>query len=166
MKSQSWLVIGLCALVLISSGCQPLRKKFTRQKKKDKEVSDFVPVLEPVDYPAKIHGAKEAYEQHYSLFRVWFSDYETASQQAGSERKLIYDLDASLKELDEMGNILKSPTKEDLAKIRAQVQLIRDQFDKPKAFRNEGKMGSQFRDADMAMRKKFKPALLTANFDN
>jgi hypothetical protein len=165
MTGKKWLVGCLCAAVVLSSaGCEPLRKKFTRQKKKDQLRNEIIPVLEPIDYPAKHHGTKEAYAEHYSLFKVWFSDFDTSRGQAASEKKLVYDLDAALKELNEMEKLLKSPSKDALVKIRDQVQLIRDEFEKPKAFRNEGRVNSAFSSANMAIRKKFKPDMLSADF--
>jgi hypothetical protein len=164
---RKWLAGFLCMAVVVSSaGCEPLRKKFTRQKKKDKETSDFIPVLEPVDYPVKQYGAKEAYAQHYSLFKVWFSDFDTSRREAANEKKMVYDLDAALKELGEMENLLKGPSKDELVKVKGQVQFIRDEFSKPKAFRNEGRINNEFNSADMAIRKKFKPNALSADLAN
>jgi len=165
MSVKKCLAGCLCLAVLVSAaGCEPLRKKFTRQKKKDQINNEIIPVLEPIEYPAKQHGAKEDYAQHYSLFRVWFSDFDTSRREVANEKKIIYDLDAALKELDEMAKLLKSPSKDELGKIKQQVQFIRDEYEKPKAFRNDGKINSEMRSVDMIMRKQFKPGLLSANF--
>ncbi len=156
------LILGLCAAVLFSSaGCTPLRKKFTRQKKKDAIDDSIVPVLEPVEYPVKQHGAKEDYAQHYSLFRVWFSDFDTNRNSTSNEKKLTFDLDSALNELDEMEKILKSPAKEELAKVKVQVEFIRKEYDKSKAFRNQARIDSDIRTIDRTMRKNFKPDMIT-----
>jgi hypothetical protein len=161
-RMSAFLIFGLCAAVLFSSaGCEPLRKKFTRQKKKSAVDDSVIPVLEPVEYPVKQHGAKEEYAQHYSLFRVWFSDFDTNRNNTSNEKKLIFNLDSALKELGEMEMVLKSPAKEELAKIKAQVEFIRKEYDKPKAFRNQARIDSEVRSIDRAMRKSFKPDTIT-----
>jgi hypothetical protein len=167
MKHRTWLTVCLCAVVLVSSaGCEPLRKKFTRQKKKGDTSKEIIPVLEPVEYPVPHHGAKEDYAQHYSLFRVWLSDFMTNYGSALNERKLVSDLDASLKELDEMAKLLKTPAQEDLAKVKAQLEYIRREYDKSSAaFRNRARIDSELRSIDSTMRKKFKPELLNDQFD-
>ncbi len=161
MTGKKWLIGCLCLTVLVSSaGCEPLRKKFTRQKKKENQGKEIIPVLEPIDYPAKQHGTKEDYAQHYSLLRVWMSDFDTSRQlQEANEKKLIYDLDAALKELNEMDRILKSLNKEELAKLKAQVQYVRDQYAQPKAFRNSARINTEMRAIHKAMRM-FKPDAL------
>ena len=160
------LMCALCLVVtLVSSGCEPLRKKFTRQKKKNQAVNDkFIPVFEPEEYPVKQYGAQEAYGQHYSLFRVWFSDFTTGYEQRDNEKRQVYDLDAALKELGEMEKVLKSPAKDDLAKVRKQVQFIRDEYEKPQAFRNAARIRSELRDIDRTMRNKFKLENIQGSF--
>ena len=61
-------LLGMCVSM---SACEPLRKKFTRQKKADANADkDFVPVLEPQDYPAPEKNPPEMYKQHYALIKV------------------------------------------------------------------------------------------------
>jgi hypothetical protein len=156
---RKWLVGCLCMAVMVSSmGCEPLRKKFTRQKKKGQTGKEIIPVLEPVDYPAKQYGTKEDYAKHYSLFRVWISDFDTNRRDA-SDKKLVYDLDAALNELGEMENILKNPKKEELATLKTQVQFVRDQYAQPEAFRNSARIDTEMRAINRAM-KTFKPEAL------
>ena len=164
---RNWLsVCALCLVVtVLFTGCEPLRKKFTRQKKKD-QVGDekFIPVLEPQEYPVKKYGAEDSYAQHYSMFKIWFSDFANTYEQTINEKKQIYNLDAALKETVEMEKLLKSPLQEELAKIRKQVQFIRDEYAKPKTFRNIARIHSEIRSVDAAMHKSFKPAIVKGNF--
>jgi len=163
---RKWMAACLCLTVLVSAGCEPLRKKFTRQKKKDDKVSNFIPVLEPIDYPAKQYGAKEGYAQHYSLFKIWFSDFDVLREQSRNEKKIIADLDAAINELTEMEKYLQGASKDELAKIKSQVQLIRNEFDKAKSFRNQARLNSDVRAIDMAVRKKLKPDVVETDLIN
>ena len=158
---RQWVAGILCAAVLVSSaGCEPLRKKFTRQKKKGDVSTEIIPVLEPVDYPVKQYGAQEAYAQHYSLCKVWLSDFQTSRQQQMliNDKRLMASLDAALKEIDEMQKLLKDT--DQLAKIKEQVQWVHDDFAKPQAFRNEVRINSALRSVDDMMRK-IKPGMVS-----
>ncbi len=159
-------VFVLClAVVVFLTGCEPLRKKFTRQKKKDRVVNEkFIPVLEPEEYPVKQYGPQDAYAQHYSLFKVWFSDFVNTYEQTINEKRVIYNLDAALKELGEMQKVLKSPVQEELAKVEKQVQFIRNEYAKPKAFRNDARIRSEIRGIQATVNKKFKLEMLKGSF--
>ena len=65
-KRCSMRIIFICLLSvsLIAGGCEPLRKKFTRQKKKDQETSAIIPILEPIDYPEKVHSSSGDDKDH------------------------------------------------------------------------------------------------------
>ena len=165
MTGRKWLIGCLCLAVLVSSssGCVPLRKKFTRQKKKDHESKEIIPVLEPIDYPAKHHGAKEEYAQHYSLCRVWLSDFDMSRDlQMNNEKKLVLNLDAALKEVGEMDQVVSGAGKDQLAKIRVQLQFVRNEYDKPKSFRNETRISNELRSIDKALRA-IKPDMVSFN---
>ena len=158
-KLRRWLpACALClAVTVLSTGCEPLRKKFIRQKKKNKEdTGDFIPVLEPEVYPVKKFGRMEEYAQQYSLFSVWVSDFADNFETMNNEKRLLNDLDAALKAVDQMQKLVKSPVADDLGKIKGQVQFVRDEYNKPKAFRNVSRINSEIRNLDMTMRKKFK----------
>jgi hypothetical protein len=162
-KLRRWLsACALCLVVtVLSTGCEPLRKKFVRQKKKDKEgTGDFIPVLEPEEYPVKRSGPMEQYAQQYSLFTVWVSDFADNFETMDNEKRLMNDLDAAIKAIDEMGRLVKAPVSDELGKIKEQLQYIRGEYEKPKAFRNVSRMASEIRNLDMTMRKKFKMNLV------
>ena len=151
-----FLVLGV-----FLTGCAPLRKKFIRQKKKDKEsTGDFIPVLEPEVYPVKTMGPADVYAQQYSLFNVWISDYADNFETANNDKRLVNDLEAALKSLEQMISFVKSPLSEELTAIKTQVQLIRGEYSKPESFRNRSKINSELRDLDRTMRKNYKPAMV------
>lgn len=158
-----WLsACALCLVVTVMcTGCEPLRKKFTRQKKKDKEATgDFIPVLEPQEYPVKKYGSLEQYGQQYALFNVWLSDFADNFETIENGKKLTNDLDDALKSLGEMSKLVKGPVVDGLENIKKQVQYLREEYAKPKAFRNVSRMTSEVRSAGMTMRKKLKPQMI------
>lgn len=159
-------VCSLCLVLTISlTGCEPLRKKFVRQKKKEKEgTGDFIPVLEPEIYPVKTIGPAEVYAQQYAMFNLWVDDFTDNFETSDNDKKLISDLDAALKSITEMVGQLKSPVREELAQIKDQVQKIREEIVKPVAFRNRSKIKSELRDLDRTIRKKYKPSLVAGSY--
>ena len=73
IKHLRLFILGVCLISLTATliGCEPLRKKFTRNKK-NKEVSqEFIPVLEPIDYAENTKTPEEEYKHYYSLWKVW-----------------------------------------------------------------------------------------------
>lgn len=165
--SRRWLsVCALClAVVVLLTGCEPLRKKFTRQKKKGDVVNEkFIPVLEPEEYHVKKYGAEESYAQHYSLLKVWFSDFASTYDQTSNEKRQIYNLDAALKELKEMRNLLNGPILDELSGVEKQIVLIRDEYTKPKSFRNDARIRSEIRAVQSGINKKFKTDLVKGSF--
>ena len=67
-------VVFACVICLGQlTGCTSLRKKFTREKKKNKE-EKFIPVLEPIDYESKQQSAQEQYKLYYGLWVVWMKE--------------------------------------------------------------------------------------------
>ncbi len=118
-------------LAIVSSGCEPLRKKFTRQKKKDKEISqEFVPILEPEEYPAKVHTPQELYSRHYSLWQAWQKELTDSLVNNQNRKRQLYLFDQVIKELEEMqkyvGEEMQSGLSgvlNDLKKVYADMQL-------------------------------------------
>jgi hypothetical protein len=91
---------------------------------------------------------------------VWVSDFADNFETMANEKRLVNDLDAALKAIDEMRKLVNSPVTEDLGKIKEQLQYIRREYDHPKAFRNVSRMTSEIRNLKMMMRKKFKVNLI------
>ncbi len=164
---RSWFsvcVVCLAAVVLLT-GCEPLRKKFTRQKKKSDAVNQkFIPVLDPEEYHVKQYGAEESYAQHYSLLKVWFSDFASTYEQTVNEKRQLYNLNAALEELQEMKKLLKSPVLEELSGIEKQILYIRGEYEKSKAFRNDARIRSEIREVQSKVNKKFKTELVKESF--
>ncbi len=99
----------ICAFLLVtlgSSGCQPLRKKFIRQKKKGQQDSEITPILEPIEYPEKVHSPEDLYKEHYSFWQVWYGDLLAAIDDQESQKRQVYNLDKAIAHLEEMKRLL------------------------------------------------------------
>lgn len=159
-----WLsaVCVLCvALSATLTGCEPLRKKFVRQKKKDKETDDkFIPVLEPEVYAVKQTGPLEAYSQQYMLFNVWISDFGDNFQTMNNEKRLINDLEAALKSVNMMQKLATGQLIETIGNIKKQVEYLRGEYNQPEAFRNTSRMSSEVRSIERALRRELKPDMI------
>jgi len=131
------LLVGVCLLTFCLNGCAPLKRKFTRKKKKDK-VEKFIPVLDPIDYPAPSHSAQERYAYHYSLWRVWSRDLlQTFDRKEARDKNQKYLLGQMLEQLKEMKKWI-SPEKEDgLNEVMEELRAIQDLFAKPVSLRNK-----------------------------
>ena len=136
MTTRRWVVfVCLSAFVLSLTGCEPLKKKFTRKKKEDKS-NEIIPVLQPVEYPAKTHSAKENYEQHYSLWKVWYQDTLASIDRRDSEKKQKYALTQAIAQLTEMKNWIVEEKQKKLSLIIEEFNKILQEWDKLGNLRN------------------------------
>jgi len=122
------LKVIVCLFVAASllSGCEPLRKKFTRKKKRDKgESAKFIPVLEPIDYPERRESREDSYKFHYQLIKVWQKDFLTVLDESGSRKKLNYLLGEIIERLQDMQKMLLPEKQEELNSIITSFEMIK-----------------------------------------
>jgi hypothetical protein len=147
--------VGIFLASTIFSGCEPLRKKFTRQKKKSAEGSEIIPVLEPIDYPAPNVTVQDKYRQHYSLWNVWSKDFVTVIDDNGSDRKLTYILDQMDVQLEQMQLLVPEERKSELGQYRADLLKVKEQCDEPEPLRNDFVIKSQVTKLSRSVRQKY-----------
>lgn len=106
-RIMSFLGFVTCFLFIISTlqGCEPLRKKFTRQKKEE-EAQEEQPILDPIDYPAKVYDPKADYKYRFSLFHVYQKEFCAAVDDLQNEKRLKYFADSALVQLEEMERLV------------------------------------------------------------
>ncbi len=132
-----FLIIFLLSSLGSLNGCEPLRKKFIRKKKEDRQrESKFIPVLEPIEYPDKKESVLERYTFHYSLWQIWYKDLLVALEERGSDKRQRYILGQLIKHLEEMSLRLKTPKQENLARYIQEVKRLQSELEKPAALRN------------------------------
>ena len=160
MLSTSFICF-LCMVFLTLSGCAPLRKKFTRQKKKDRQADPrFIPVLDPIDYPEKIYSAEEKYKYHYSLWKVWDKDFLQVLERDGSGKRQKYLLSQSIEQLEEMQILLNDAKQAELKGLIGKLEIVRQNYDKPSSMRNKFSIRSKVERNAKKIRNGFSPKLL------
>lgn len=123
---------GVFLLVTLgSSGCQPLRKKFIRQKKKDQQESEMTPILEPLDYPEKVYSPEDLYKEQYSFWQVWYGDLLIAINDQESQKRQIYNLDKAITHLEEMKRLLIPRQQQHLDMFIKSLGVLRERLRQP-----------------------------------
>ena len=151
----------LCVVFLTLSGCAPLRKKFTRQKKKDRQSDPrFIPVLDPVEYPEKIYSSEEKYRYHYSLWKVWGKDFLQVLERDGSGKRQRYLLSQSIEQLDEMKVLLNDAQQAELKGLIDELGTVLLEYDKQSAMRNKFSIRSKVTRNSSKIRNGFSPKVL------
>ena len=151
-------VITVCILILSVSlgGCEPLRKKFTRKKKEAKK-EEFIPILEPIDYPPSRVSALDQYKYHYSLWQVWDKDLLQLIGEPTMEKRKNYLFTEVMQQLEEMKRWVPQ---EYLPKIEEAHQIydgVRKELEKPEVMRNQSILQSRLRKAESFMMNELKP---------
>ncbi len=121
-----WLLIIFLFSVMLSS-CEPLRKKFVREKKRDRIVREE-PILEPMAYPRKPYDVYSDYGNQYAMFYVWKKEFIAALDDQETSKRLLYLFDAMIGQLKEMGELLTDEKNLELASDMQRLDFIRDRL--------------------------------------
>ena len=112
------ILCGLLIISLTAGGCVNLRKKFTRQKKKDSAQADeFVPVLEPEEYPEKVYSVTQDYKHYYSLWQVWHKELSTAVFEKQSNKRQLYTVNQLILQADALKKLVNAEKQAGLEEI-------------------------------------------------
>ena len=131
------ILMTLFSFSLTSVGCEPLRKKFTRKKKKEKEISEeMLPVLNPIDYAPKIYTPEEKYRQHYGLWKIWSKDLLEAIEAKDNDKRQKYNLGQTIVQLTEMKKWIIEEKQRDLQTIIDDLNKIGLELEKPSIMRD------------------------------
>ncbi len=147
------LVACMLVLTVSLSACEPLRKKFTRQKKKTAVVdNDFIPVLEPQEYPAAEKVPAEVYKQHYALLKVWYKDLWRSLDERGSDRQQKYLLKTMHGHIDDMRKIVGPAQQPKFDALAANLAYYDTAMEVPAPMRNVSRIHSDLRAFDRLLR--------------
>jgi hypothetical protein len=153
-------LLCLVIIVLDTTGCsEPFRKKFIR-KKKDAKKEAFIPVLEPIEYPAAEYSPEKRYKYFYSLFKVWSTDYLTSFDEKENEKKEKYALAQILKSLDEMKKWVKEEKQPQLNTYIEEVKKVDAMYQLASAMRNRNAMKAQYERIVNEIRRNYTPKLM------
>ncbi len=147
---------GLVLIVLGTAtlGCEPLRKKFVRKKKKER-IREVIPVLEPVEYPRQEYSADSLYRQHYSLWKVWFKDLMVAMAEGDSDKRIRHILGELTLQLRHLQPLVDESKRLALDALMEELGKIGQAYEKPAALRNDLILRNKARALDRTFREGF-----------
>lgn len=159
------LIVLVLALSLSLNACAPLRKKFTRQKKKGQvEDTSFIPVLEPQEYPAPEQNPPENYKQHYTLVKVWYRDLWQVLGERDADKKARYTLNQVFSHIQEMQKLVVPEKQVLLAQLADLLKYFENSLNGPAASRNVSRIQSDLRAFDRMLRNQLRADKLEGFF--
>lgn len=154
------LLVFYCVVAL--GGCASFRKKFVRQKKTKAKTEEFVPILEPVEYPDIQKTSVEIFQEHHMLARAYFQDLWTSLESRDSSGKqqlyLFKQLEMRLRGMSDV--LVDGDRKTQAEGLIALVQAMQKEYDKPDALRRVDILKIDLRRLERDFRKDLKPDLV------
>ena len=152
--------IAVVCVALALSGCEPLRKKFTRKSKKERADSsaESQPILAPEDYPEKPFDPLKEYKYRYSMWNVWYKDYLMAAEDGVSDKRQVYILNQMIAQLEEMEKNLTEDKRKELSQVEEKLQRTVQNFKTPGPMRNSFTTKDEVSAVDKDIRNRFNPA--------
>lgn len=164
MMTQSFLKRVICSVVLVVfcagslTGCASLRKKFTRPAKKSKTSDDFIPVLQPVEYQKVEETPRQVYAGHYAMVRIYFKDLgEVLGRRDSTSKHEKYIFTELMSHFNAMADLLSEDKKAEAGNIRARVEKVLKEYDKPDGIRRYDLISGDMRRIERDIYKAFKP---------
>lgn len=154
------MIVTLCASLFLS-GCQSVRKKFVRQKKKNAE-DKFIPILEPIDYGTSEVSQAERYGHHYQTYRIWERELMAGIERGEADKRLEYYMDQLVVNLESLIKWVPEERQGSLQEVLVDYQSASEYFKTPNAFRNRAGFVSRLKRYERNMRKEFKPNIVFA----
>lgn len=163
-SKKSWAVLLCLALIALeTTGCEPFRKKFVRKKKEDRN-EKFIPVLDPIEYPAKVYSAEDQYKQAYSLWKVWSSDFVKSLEENESDKKQKYNLAQSLKALEDLKHHVNDEHKIKFDGLISQINELNSEYEKAVNMRSIYQMKSRVEKMMSQVRNELNPKVMADQF--
>lgn len=132
----SLLIVMVITITITSLGCESLRKKFVRQKKKDVKDKDFIPVLDPIEYPASVHTPEDDYKHAYGLWKVWNTEFLQEINVNQNDKRQVYLLTEAINQLQEMDKVVVGQKKDALEEVIKNLNAVKDEFKTPAPMRS------------------------------
>lgn len=153
-RVQVTLVVTVCAAVCLS-GCQSLRRKFVRQKKKAAE-EKFIPILEPIEYETSSVSPAERYDHHYQTYRVWERELMAGLERSETDKRLQFFMEQLTVNLESLSKWAPEEKRPQLEQVLTDYRRAADYFQQPAAFRNQSGFVSKLKRYERSMRQDFK----------
>lgn len=160
------LLINIFIFIFSLTGCEPLRKKFTRQKKKDKESStEIIPILEPIDYAEKEVFPQERYQYHYSLWKVWYNDFTSAlEEEVSNDKRERYLISEMIEQLQEMKKWINEGKQLELASLVDDLHNVLKEYERPLGIRSRSQIKRRVDLNADKVQDTFRPKVMEGNY--
>lgn len=157
-RSPRLWMFTVCLLVaaVSLSGCEPLRKKFTRKKKEDKK-EELNPILDPIDYPPSRISADEKYRYYYSLWQVWNKDLLQMIGEPTMDKRKNYLLGQITQQLEEMKHWIPEAHAPKIGEALSAYDKLAKEMEKPEMMRSITTMEMRLRRAESFIKNELKP---------
>jgi len=162
-RTKAWFECGsiyfVCFLLISAifiDGCEPLRKKFTRKKKKASVEDETVPLLEPIDYPQKVYSPAETYKHHYSLWQVWNNELQNIVLESAYRKRKIYLVDQIIAHLEVMRNLILEEKQISLISSLERLRKVKSDLEAPVPTRNLSALKRDLALIDKEIRNSYK----------
>ena len=98
-------IIFICLFLISSSGCQTLKRKFTRKPKTEKENVEEV-IYEPQQYPQQTLSNEDMYRNYYTFWRGWHQDLMEVLSEGQNHKKQVECITEIINNLNKMKDLL------------------------------------------------------------
>ena len=150
------LIACFLMMSLVLSGCEPLRKKFIRKKKKEREeTTESIPILEPMEYPAKVDTPQDMYKYHYSLWQVWHKELINDILDNASQKHALFSLSQVILHLEEIKKLLSEEKQDVLSKDIKSLEIMQDDFRSSLSNRDETTLKLKLESMEKRIRKAY-----------
>jgi len=141
------------------SGCEPLRKKFVRQKKKTQK-EEFIPVLDPIDYPQTRVSSEDKYAYNFSMWQVWSKDLRHLMIQDTMDKRKKYLAAQIISQLLELKRWTPDEYVSKIDQAILEYEKIQKELEKPEMMRNKSLIDGQLRRIDSFLRNEMDPDIV------
>ena len=152
LGSRKWIVAALAVTCVLSTGCEPLRKKFVRKKQQKEEA---IPILDPVEYAGPRETVEGVYRYHYGLWQVWQRELITAFQENQSPSRMDYLCKEVLTQLAGMQSVLTPEKRSGIDSYVKMIENIKTKVMGPPAMRNDNGVVQELMRMDNVIRRDF-----------
>lgn len=158
------VIAGLLVMCLSLSSCDTLKQKFIRKKKNaGVEDQNFVPVLEPEDYPTPEDDPVLNYKQHYDLIKAWYQDLCSGVFVRNSPAYLNDTFKEINDHIDQMKPLVDVSTQMRLDYLRTLLNYYKASLDSWD-IRNTNRIQSDLREFDRFLRDKLRADHIKGHF--
>ena len=128
MSHRRWVlsVVVMLSAVLLSTGCDSLRRKFTRTKKS--EASQESMVIAPRDYSAHPFPNDVLYRQYFTYWKSWNQELVRSLEERASHKKILDCAEQCLLNLNKMKGFLKDEQAAQLDVFMKKTERLRQEI--------------------------------------